>query len=252
MSTSVSAAGLHLAACLLALSAASSTWPSEAAAHEVGTTAVTATVDGRHYTVQLTLDPASLVAKLDAAAGRPRPGPLSVDDYERLLERRADEILRHVTVTFDDRQVTPSLESVSEAPATPTGPAEDSLAAPRICLRLTGNVPHGARTFRWSYDLTFASYRFIVKRAAGPVGRVEWLEGGRPSSPFELGIPSPLGAASLQTARAALFGALLILALALGLRLLPHIQNRLWSVERRCQSRVPAAPGPFSSRSRVS
>jgi len=45
------------------------------------------------------------------------------------------------------------------------------------------------RTFRWSYDLTFASYAFIVKRMAGPVGRVEWLEGGQASSPFELGPP---------------------------------------------------------------
>src|SRR5262245_54411201 len=236
----------------LVMTLALATWPYEAAAHEVGTTAVTATMDGRAYTVQVTLDAAALVAKLDAAAGRPRTGPLAPDEYRRMLEHRATEFLQHVTVLFDEQPSPSSLESVTEVAAISADATNDSLAAPRVCVRLTGHVPSGVRTFRWSYDLTFASYAFIVRRAAGPVGRVEWLEGGQPSSPFELGTPPLLGDGSVQPGRAALWGAVLILAVALGLRILPHIQIRLPSVDRKCQSRVPAAPGPFGSRSRVS
>jgi hypothetical protein len=235
----------------LVVTAALATWPYEAAAHEVGTTAVTATLDGRRYTVQVTLDAATLVAKLDAAAGRPRTRPLESDEYRRTIERRGNEFLRHVTVLFDGQPAAPSLESVTEV-ATDSADADESLPAPRVCVRLSGDVPRGVRTFLWSYDLTFASYAFIVRRAAGPVGRVEWLEGGQPSSPFELGAPALLGAGSFQPGRAAIpCGALLMLAVALGRRTLPHIQIRLRPVERRCRFQAPAAPGPLSSRSRV-
>ena len=251
MTTAARAPGLRLGVSTLVMMATLAAWPWAAAAHEVGTTAVTATMDGRRYAVQVTLDAAALVAKLDAAAGRPRSGPLAPEEYRRTLERRANEFLQHVTVLFDERPSAPALESVTEVATASADAMDDWLTAPRVCVRLTGDVPRGVRTFRWSYDLTFASYAFIVKRAAGPVGRVEWLEGGQPSSPFELGTPTLLSAGSVRPGRAALWGAVLIMALAIGLRMLPHIQIRLRSVVRRCQSRVPAAPGPLSSRSRV-
>src|SRR4029453_417277 len=114
----------------LVVTAALATWPYEAAAHEVGTTAVTATLDGRRYTVQVTLDAATLVAKLDAAAGRPRTRPLESDEYRRTIERRGNEFLRHVPVLFDGQPAAPSLESVTEV-ATDSADADESLPAPR-------------------------------------------------------------------------------------------------------------------------
>jgi hypothetical protein len=250
MSTIARATGLRLSACTLVMTAALATWPLEAGAHEVGTTAVTATVDGRRYTVEVTLDAGALVAKLDAAAGRPRSGRLASEEYRRTLGHRVDEILQHLTILFDGRPSRPALESVSEVATNSTDPRDDSLAAPRVCLRLAGDVPHGVRTFRWSYDLTFASYAFIVKRAGGPVGRVEWLEGGQPSSPFEIGTPTllpVLDAGVVQLGRAGLvWCALLMLALPLGIRMLRHIRIRRRSVDRRCQSPVELGPGAFN------
>jgi hypothetical protein len=173
----------RLAACALATTVTQVAWSSPVGAHEVGTTAVTATIDGRRYAVELTLDPGALVAKLDAAAGRRRSAPRSMPEYRDLLERRADEILEHVTILFDDRPAAAKVETISEVDTAPTG---DSLAVPRVCIRVTGEAPRGARTFRWSYDLTFATYPFIVKQADGPVGRLEWLERGQTSTPFEM------------------------------------------------------------------
>jgi hypothetical protein len=211
----------RLAACALATTAAHLAWSSSVVAHEVGTTAVTATIDGRRYAVELTLDPGALVAKLDAAAGRRRSAPRSTAEYRDVLKRRADEILEHVTILFDDRPAAAAVETISEVIAAPTG---DSLAVPRVCIRLTGEAPRGARTFRWSYDLTFATYPFIVKQADGPGGRLEWLERGQTSTPFQMRAEA---LAWLNTAGIMHVGLPLLLGCAL-VAMLTHPTTRRW------------------------
>lgn len=210
---------VRLVATACAVAASVAGWPRTVAAHEVGTTAITATLAGSRYAVEITLDPVNLLAKLDAAAGRPRAAPLSPPAYRPMLELRADEILQHALIFFDDRPVKPTLESIVEAPTLSNVVPDPWLTAPRVHIRLTGAVPRGARAFRWSYDLAFASYAFIVKRADGPTGRVEWLEGGQSSTPFEAGT-GPLArfdAATFGRPGAALLlgGAVLIAGLVL-------------------------------------
>ena len=186
MSTRARATRLRLAPWALAVAV----WiacPWTAVAHEVGTTEVIATLNSGRYVVELTLNPEALLAKLDATSGRPRAARLAPTEYPGALQRRAGEILQAVDVRFDDRQVTSTLESVSDVTASSIEVSEESVASPRARIRLTGAVPKGARAFRWSYDLTFATYSFIVKRAGSPEGRGEWLEGGQSSTPFELG-----------------------------------------------------------------
>ena len=58
-------------------------------------------------------------------------------------------------------------------------------------IRLTGQIPPGARHFTWSYAWTFASYAMTVRRAASENPATEWLEGGQTSAPFALTSPAP-------------------------------------------------------------
>lgn len=161
-------------------------------AHEVGTTTVTVTLDAASYTIAMTVDPHALLARLDAAAGRPRTPRLTREAYPEQLRRRESELLRHVTVHFDGHSARPVMQRVTVKD--PVASGNDDLESPRVIVQLGGDVPRRAATFTWSYGLTFVTYPMIVQQGGTAIGRVEWLDGPATSRPFDLtGAPLPGG-----------------------------------------------------------
>ncbi|MBI4902927.1 MAG: HupE/UreJ family protein [Acidobacteria bacterium] len=76
----------------------------------------------------------------------------------------------------------------------------DATSAAAATIRLTGDVPAGARQFTWQFGWTFASYALTVRHAADPNATTQWVEGRDVSKPFALA--SPVTATSrLQIAR---------------------------------------------------
>ena len=161
-------------------------------AHEAGTTTVTATLEPSHFVIEIVCDYASVVARLDAAAGRPRAPWLTIDEYQNRLTALENELVRHVDVRFDGVSVRAAVDAIAPADDPAFGAQDDMLASPRVAIRLTAPVPDGARSFSWSYGLTFVSYAFIVKEAGSGVGRMEWLDGDQASQPFALNGTPPL------------------------------------------------------------
>ena len=156
-------------------------------AHEIGTTRVTALVHDRRYDIEIVTDAPSLVEKLDALAGVPMASMPSALSAAALRDRLvAGETLfrQRVAIAFDGGAVNPAvLFAVTPAP--------DETSPILATIRLTGEVPQGARNFTWSYAWTFASYALSVKSADAADPSVEWLEGGQASTPFSLTMPPP-------------------------------------------------------------
>lgn len=157
--------------------------------HEIGTTQVAANFgDADGYRITITTDARTLLARLESAAGRARSDPASATELGRALADLCDRIPHQLAITFD---ATPSVPHVDCA----VDGAEDTagtLRAPGVTVTLRGAVPAGARTFRWRYDLTFASYALTVAAASGAASaQTLWLEGGEESAPLALAAFAP-------------------------------------------------------------
>lgn len=158
-------------------------------AHEIGTTLVsTALREGRTYDIEIVTDAPSLVEKLDAMADTPMSSvPLSSLSAAALRDRliAGEDLFRQrFAIAFDGAAVRPAiLFSVT--------PAADEVSPILATIRLTGELPQGARNFTWNYAWTFASYALSVKSADAADPTVEWLEGGQASTPFSLTMPPP-------------------------------------------------------------
>jgi hydrogenase/urease accessory protein HupE len=82
---------------------------------------------------------------------------------------------------FDGARVTPSFTAV-EVPAT------GDTQLPRLStLRLDGQLPPGAREFRWSYARAFGDCVLKLREAGREQGVSVWLKGGEWSDPYVLG-----------------------------------------------------------------
>ena len=208
---------VHVVTAMVALTMAASA----ANAHEVGTTTVTATLEPSRFVVEVVCDPASVVARLDAEAGRARAPRLTMAEYQERLVALRDEFVRHVDVRIDGAPVRMAVEEIEAADGTAPGSPDDTLESRRVAIRLTGEMPGGARSFSWSYGLTFVSYAFIVKQAGSSVGRMEWLDGAQASEPFALNETRPLRLPAMPFAVVLLVVVSLLLA-----RSTPALRNR--------------------------
>ena len=154
-------------------------------AHEIGTTQVSVLLPAdRTYSIEIVTDAASLIEKLEASAGRP-PGPDKTAAHEQALLGTFDEIFRRrLKLAFDGTEVRPSVEySVS--------PPGDAVSPPLATIRLTGQIPPGARDFTWTYSWTFASYALTIRHDRSENPQTIWLEGDDTSAPFSLSSPAP-------------------------------------------------------------
>lgn len=153
-------------------------------AHEIGTTRVAAVFrEGRTYDVEIVTDATALVEKLEVSAGRPVPAGIASDGLESMLTNSGERFRQRVKVAFDGSDVRPAI-AFSLKPGTNGG-------SPAATIRLTGQIPNGARHFTWTYGWTFASYAITVRDGASANATTLWLEGGQSSSPFVLTAPAP-------------------------------------------------------------
>ncbi|MCB1037395.1 MAG: hypothetical protein KDD47_26425, partial [Acidobacteria bacterium] len=151
-------------------------------AHEMGAGRVEAvfTDDGR-YRIDVRIDPEMTLRRLELEAGQELSGPgLEPSRLEDLLLAHRGRLLEAMTLRFDGEEVTPRHEIVqvgaSQAPSAESPPpvgtesaAEEllrRLAGPpglEAVLRLSGEVPAGARTFTWAYSLSAAPYALTLR-----------------------------------------------------------------------------------------
>ncbi len=156
----------------------------DARAHEIGTTRVTAAFGDRDtYAIQIVTDAATLAEKLRAAAGLAAPTDSQPDRLRAILESSSDIFRRRLGVTFDGAPVQPAV-AFFVAPA-------DGVTGAVATIRLTGEVPTGARQFSWRYGWTFASYAMTVEHGGKEQAATVWLEGDETSAPFALESPAP-------------------------------------------------------------
>jgi hydrogenase/urease accessory protein HupE len=154
-------------------------------AHEIGTTRVSVFFqEGRTYDAEIVTDATALVEKLGASVGWSSPADTRPARLQSLLTSFDEKFRQRVKLGFNGSDVRPVI-SYSVAPGIDT--ASPSVAT----IRLTGQIPPGARHFTWTYAWTFASYALTVRRAASENAATEWLEGGQTSAPFALTSPAP-------------------------------------------------------------
>ena len=149
-------------------------------AHEIGTTRVSVLLkEGRAYDIEIVTDASALSDKLEASAGRPAPSNLDPAGYKALLAGFEPTFRQRVKVAFDGAEVRPAM-TYSVAPPV------DAASATAATIRLTGEIPAGARNFSWMFGWTFASYALTIRNAATDNPATEWLEGGQNSAQFVL------------------------------------------------------------------
>jgi hypothetical protein len=140
-------------------------------AHELGKTRAIAhfAVDGT-YVIDMAVDPAALLSKLQILAGRRPDTDVPASEIAPRIEALRAVLLANVKATFDDVPDRPTFTYIPD-PST---------------IRLTGHVPLAARSFRFAYDLVLGAFPLTVD------GRTVWLTGGQESEVFLLaGAPAP-------------------------------------------------------------
>jgi len=165
-----------------------------ASAHEIGTTRVSVRFqEDQRYDIEIVTDAASLVEKLETIAGsQGRALSTGTSSPSAIAERLGalDAVFRRrLTVAFDGAGVDPALQFA-------VFPSVDAMSPPLATIRLTGEIPQGARQFTWEYSWTFASYSLSLQHGDAADATTEWLEGGQASTPFSLTARPP------QTSRA--------------------------------------------------
>jgi hypothetical protein len=161
-----------------------------AAAHEAGTTRVVARFhhDGS-YAIAITTDASALLTRLEIARKQPRSAPASPEAFQRGFDAFCAEVPNHLAIVFDEQTAKPRAACEVD-PADPI--AGDSQSAIGVTVTLNGDVPPGAKTFRWEYDLTFASYALTILSASTRADELIWLEGAEKSRALAITrLPAP-------------------------------------------------------------
>ena len=110
---------------------------------------------------------------------------MKIAALQSLLAQLDDTFRQRVKIAFDASEVRPAITYA-------VAPALDDASAAVATIRLTGQIPQGARHFTWTYAWTFASYAMTVRGTASESPATAWLEGGQTSAPFALTSPGRL------------------------------------------------------------
>jgi hydrogenase/urease accessory protein HupE len=152
-------------------------------AHEIGTTRVSVLFNQTGaYEIEIVTDAVNLVEKLSAG---PIPTDLTPAQLQDQLSASDERFRRRVKIAFDGDAVRPA-STYSVAPGT-------APASAFATIRLTGEIPPGARQFTWTYGWTFVSYALTLRGAPSANPTTEWLEGGQSSAPFSLTVVPATG-----------------------------------------------------------
>jgi len=141
----------------------------KASAHEIGKTQVTGVFTDAAYQIDVVVDPDSLLTKLAVTSGAPAPGALPRSERDRRIEALASTFLDAVQLAIDGVAVRPHFAY------RPASALADMAAGPAV-IRLSGRMPTGAQTVRFSYGLAMGSYALNL-RIGESAQQTRWLEG---------------------------------------------------------------------------
>jgi hypothetical protein len=155
-----------------------------AAAHEIGTTQVTATIaSGGDYRVDVVVDPDALLTKLEVFGDRSLSSGLARAERDRRIVELQGIFLSHVDIRFDDSASRPRFEYIA---ASAIG---DFAQAPSV-VRLTGTTPPLTSTFSFGYGLAMGSYALNVRIDRSAVQTL-WINGAERSPAVSVVAPPP-------------------------------------------------------------
>jgi len=155
-------------------------------AHELGTIQVRATLEaGGTYRVDVTVEPTHVPAPIGTLPPTVSTRYGAIDGLAPAVAERYGHFLRALvdssTIAFDGRAVTPRVSAgVPEAP-----PGESAPSDVKPVVRLSGDIPTGARTITWSTELPVGTYPLALANE-GQDAVYQWLEPGQRSEPFAL------------------------------------------------------------------
>lgn len=161
-------------------------------AHELGLTRATVTFAAdRTYTVEVLVDPESLLAKLEILAGRSPAAGVPVDELRPRIEALGTILRQRVVILFDGVPQQPDIAYIPGPPVPVTVPATPAMSmapvtAPTATLRFSGRVPGGARAFQINYGLVLGSYALTIKNDLGAAPVTNWVAGGQNSDAIDL------------------------------------------------------------------
>jgi hydrogenase/urease accessory protein HupE len=161
-------------------------------AHELGLTRATVTFAAdRTYTVEVLVDPESLLAKLEILAGRSPSAAVPVDELPARIDALGTILRERVVILFDGVPQQPEFAYIPGPPVPVTVPATPATAmspatAATATLQFSGRVPGGARAFQINYGLVLGSYALTIKNDAGAAPVTNWVAGGQNSDAVDL------------------------------------------------------------------
>lgn len=167
-------------------------WCGHAAAHEIGKSQVSAIFHREDFQVDVVVDPDALLSKLEAFGGQSVSRGLARADRDRLIRALAGVFLEQTAVRFDGQPVHARFEYL------PASAFNDLAQAPSL-VRLTGQLPPGAREFDFRYGMALGTYALNARVGDGPV-QTQWIVGGARSDPVSLSSP-PLPLSRFDVAR---------------------------------------------------
>jgi HupE / UreJ protein len=156
-------------------------------AHELGLTRATVTfASDRSYTVEVLVDPESLLAKLEILAGRSPSVGVPLDELPARITALEPVLRARVRILFDGVPQEPAF-AYMPGPPVPTGtPNAPPGTASTATVRFTGTVPSTAREFRINYGLVLGSYALTIRSQSGGASVTRWVAGGQDSESIDL------------------------------------------------------------------
>jgi hydrogenase/urease accessory protein HupE len=140
----------------------------------------------RTYSVDIRVDPESLLERLDESIPRRSSRLFTDDELTRRIDALESQFLQRVHVEFDGERTTPSFDYQHQR-----GGVEGSTLREGV-IHLTGVIPRAAKSFRWSYGLLYSSYALQVQREGDAQKQTFWLEGDELSPDIPLnGLADP-------------------------------------------------------------
>ena len=156
-----------------------------AAAHELGTIRVTARFhQGGAYEIDAIVDREHLPPGFGVSGAiDPRLGKIEnlTPELERQLGGLIAASLNGARIAFDRKPASPRVALVL-----PEGGAAKAADTAELTLRLSGEVPGGAKTFTWSNAVKLGTYMLTIRTEGDQQAARQWVEGPAESEPFVL------------------------------------------------------------------
>jgi hydrogenase/urease accessory protein HupE len=156
-------------------------WCSHAYAHEIGKSQATVLLRDGRFQADVVVDPDALLSKLEVFGGRSLSREISRADRDARIRALAEVFAQQTVIRFDRQPVRAHVEYL------PASTFNDLAQAPSV-VRLSGQLPPGAREFDFQYGLALGTYALNVRIGDGPV-QTRWIIGGATSEPFSLSSP---------------------------------------------------------------